>query len=131
MTVSTLTDAAAERIILAAQELAITIRDESPDAVRRAAARLLSAAGGDPIAALAITGALVAVDAPIDPWWQRRGPHVAPVPDEPLRTGLRPCGTPSAYARHLAHDERPCEPCRLSHNEVRRERRHRQQTRAA
>lgn len=124
------TDAAAERIILAAQELAITIRDEGPDAVHRAASKLLSAAGGDPIAALAITGALVAVDAPIDAWWQRSGPQIAPVPDEPLRTGLRPCGTPSAYARHLAHGETPCEPCRDAHNETRRERRHRQQAAA-
>lgn len=125
MTEATLTDEAAERVILAAQELAITIRDEGPDAVRRAAIELLSAAGGDPIAALAITAALVAVDAPVDPWWQTSAASSRDRYEHRPR-GLRPCGTPSAYARHLAHGDTPCTPCRDAHNQVRRERRHRQ-----
>jgi hypothetical protein len=29
---------------------------------------------------------------------------------------LKPCGTPAAYARHLYHDEPPCESCRAAHS---------------
>lgn len=30
---------------------------------------------------------------------------------------LKPCGTYAAYARHLKHGERPCEPCTLANRE--------------
>lgn len=108
---STMTDGNAATILLAAQELALLLRDEGPDAVRKAAQRVLDAAGGDPLAAVAVTAALIDVDMPTNPWWQR-----------PERI-LRPCGTPSAYARHLYHHEPPCDACKHAHREVRKHRR--------
>ena len=36
-----------------------------------------------------------------------------------------PCGTLSAYQRHLRHRETPCRACRDAHNELQRERRRR------
>lgn len=40
---------------------------------------------------------------------------------------LRPCGTRAAYNRHLAHKEKPCEPCKAAetlHGIRRRQRKH-------
>jgi hypothetical protein len=42
----------------------------------------------------------------------------------PPRTPV-PCGTRSAYLRHLRHNETPCAACRAANAEYQRTRRHR------
>lgn len=110
-------DAQAERVLLAVQELAITVRDEGPEAVDAAARAVLKAAGDDPIAALIVAAATVPIDEPVDPWWQDGLPTIGP-------RQLRPCGTMAAYARHRANGEQPCAPCRAAHAAEKREARH-------
>lgn len=112
-----MTDEQAERVLLAVQELAIAVRDEGPDAVRLVARKILRYAGGDPVAALAVAAAAIHVDRPVDAWWDG---------GKAVHRGLRPCGTPSAYARHLARREKPCDECRAAHTQVRAARKRRQ-----
>lgn len=102
-------DSQATVTIEAILELAVTVRDEGIDAVTAAAREALSAAGGDPIAALTIAAALIPVDQPVDTWWQP-GLTFERVPRAPRM--LAPCGTHAAYARHKSHDEPIDDACR-------------------
>lgn len=61
-------DDQADRVLHAVLTLAVTLRDEGPHAVQRAARAAIEAAG-DPLAALVIAAALIPVDQPVDPWW--------------------------------------------------------------
>lgn len=94
--------------IEAALDLACTIRDEGPDAVRRATARLVATCQGDTGAALAVLAALIDVNRPVDAWWQRGLDGLGF--KEPTR-GLEPCGTHAAFNRHKDHGEMPCDAC--------------------
>lgn len=66
-----MTDEQETALIAAVTQLACTLRDEGPDAVRQASLAVLDAAGSDPITALCVAGALIRVDEPIDRWWER------------------------------------------------------------
>lgn len=116
---TTMTDARAERILLAGLNLAVTIRDEGPDAVHTAAEAVLEAAGGDPIAALSALAVAIDPALPLYPWWQR-GDRI-----------LRPCGTRAAYVRHQRHGEQPCQPCIRALSEHNHKNRTRRQANAA
>lgn len=113
---TTMSDQQAEQVLLAVQQLAIVIRDEGPEAVIAAGKRVLNAASGDPIAALAVAAALLNTDEPSNAWWQ---PPREPRPPRQLR----PCGTASSYARHLNRGENPDQACRDAHNRERKARR--------
>lgn len=97
-------------------DLALSIRDDGPAEVRQAAQLALDAAGGDPIAALAVAAALVHIDESVDPWWQAGLEGV----------GVRH-GTVSGYRAHRKAGERPieCQPCKAAHAAEVRERRQR------
>lgn len=97
---TTMTDEQAWATRCAAQNLAVVVRDEGPNAVRRAARAVLRAAGGDPVAALTAAATAICVDHGDDHWWERErtGP-LAPHRD------VTPCGTHAAYNRHKDHGE--------------------------
>jgi hypothetical protein len=107
-------DRQAGRCLTAAMNLAVTIRDEGPDAVQTAARELLAAANQDPIAALAITAALINVDQEIEVWWT---PDDKGTPRQPLA----PCGTRSAAIRHRQRGELMDDACRLADAEYQRQ----------
>lgn len=66
-----LDDGTATDILDTVLGLSLAVRDLAADDVRRAAQAALDAAGGDPLVALTVAGALIRVDQPVDPWWQR------------------------------------------------------------
>lgn len=121
-------DQQAGRVAEAVLNLAVTIRDEGPDAVRAAAERALKAAGGDPVAAIAIAAALVRVDEPADTWWAPPAPPVAVARPRRQRTRpgatrqLAPCGTHAAFVRHKAHGEEPDHECVIAERAYQRDR---------
>lgn len=115
-------DDQADAVLVAVLELAVRVRDETGPRVADAARDVLKAAGGDVVAALTVAAALVAVERPLDMWWQ-----------EPLREGrpLAPCGTSSAYKRHKKYGEEPDNACRLAYRTAERDRRRARKGRAA
>lgn len=133
-------DPQASAVIGAIMNLAVTMRDEGPDAVHQAATEVLAAAGKDAVAAITAAAALIRVDQPIDRWWQRPLPvlneaplRVAPSPAEPgvslakqPRKRLAPCGTHAAYVRHKARREPLDEACIAAERDYQRERYQRQ-----
>lgn len=94
-------DQQADVALTAVMELAITLRDEGPTDVRKAAGRVLAACGRDPIAAVCVAAALVPVDRPVDAWWAR-GLDGVGAPEN-----LPQCGTHAAFNRHRARGEKP------------------------
>lgn len=102
-------DEQADAALIAALELAVAVRDDGAEQVRNAAGRLLDASGGDSVAALAVTAALVRTDLPVDAWWQRGLAGVGR--RAPALDGLAPHGTHAAFNRHKAHREHPCAEC--------------------
>lgn len=137
-------DRTATELIDSVLELAIAVRDLGPDDTRLAAAAVLDAAGGDPIAAVCIAAALVPVDQPVDRWWQRRGAgfrqaqaaeHGRPT-RERTRIRVAPdtdCPAPGfgTIRVHRNAGQKPCARCRRFYNDYRRDLRARRQGRAA
>jgi hypothetical protein len=103
-------DEQANVAVIAALELAVSVRDDGPAYIAQAARRVVEACGGDPVAALTVLAALVKVDEPVDAWWQR-GLDGVGQRDAPGLVGLAPHGTHAAFNRHRAHDETPCREC--------------------
>lgn len=106
-------DEQASDVIQAVLELAVRVRDEVGPAVADAAAAVLKAAGGDAHAALTIAAALVAVERPLDMWWQ-----------QPLRNRQRVavCGTYGGYLRHKRLGEPKDNACIAAYRTYERER---------
>lgn len=65
-------DEQAERVIHAAMDLTVAMRDDI-DAVEDLVRAVLDAADGNPYVAVAVTAALIQDDRHINPWWQGPG----------------------------------------------------------
>lgn len=116
-------DQMTEVALIAAGDLALSVRDDGPEYVALAAQKVLDACGGDAIAALSVTAALVRVDMPIDAWWQRGLDGLAP------RAGRgrprKPCGTHAAFIRHKKYGEPVDDACAEAQRKFDRERKRR------
>lgn len=66
-----LDDSTATRVLDAVLALSLAVRDLAAADVRAAAQAALDAAGGDPLVTLTVAAALIRVEEPVDPWWQR------------------------------------------------------------
>lgn len=114
-------DAQAERVLLAAQALALSVRDDGLDGIHAAAQEVLNQAGGDPVAALVVTAALIDIDKPTSAWWQEglagvRGsvdlPHLTIVSPIKRRARTAQHGTRGGFMAHRRNNEGACDPCR-------------------
>lgn len=118
------------------------VHDDGPEQVLAhitAALRIPPAPGVDPVVAL-VTVLAAQVDPEASPderfGWitaaQRALPAVRPSPRRPVvrephpaHPALAPCGTRSAYKRHLRRGEVPCRACTTAHSDYDRGRRNR------
>lgn len=114
--------AAADRLAAVAVELAVRVRDESPEANAAWLAEKVPTATDRRNLCIVLAAAI-----PIDQPWRRltawtQAPPAAPTPEPARRTAgrpkgksrkqaLKPCGTRAAALRHRYHGEQPCDPC--------------------
>jgi hypothetical protein len=111
---------AVEELEELAQELVVRIRDDEPESVRR----WLTAQLPNPADWFRLCFVL-ACAVPDDRSWKALTAWTVFGLNRPATAEVRelqPCGTRSAYQRHLAHGEEPCQDCAYAAREYNRNR---------
>jgi hypothetical protein len=106
----------AERLVPVAADLVLRVHHEGRDSIGHLLATLTPK---ERWALPVVLAAMVPPDLPVGDllaWvtWDEQGHPLTPsahLPRRPAVTGLQPCGTHAAFARHKAHGEPACDTC--------------------